>query len=62
MHHLRLTWKSSSSAYRVSFWMKNITDEETFNGAVDLTNSFGVGSIRPAPPRMWGFELEYRFH
>lgn len=61
LHDIQLTWESSNLRYEAGFFMKNVFDEEYINGALDVTDFFGTGQTRAGIPRMWGFEIAYRY-
>jgi iron complex outermembrane receptor protein len=59
VHNARISWESSESAVRVSAWVKNFTDEEFKNYALDL-GILGATSTY-APPITYGVTAGYYF-
>ena len=58
---LRLIWDLWDDHTQVSAFVNNVTDEEYFDSAVDVTNALGMGSVYFAPRRMYGGEVRYRW-
>ena len=59
VHNARISWESSESTVRVSAWVKNFTDEEFKNYALDL-GILGATSTY-APPVTYGVTAGYYF-
>lgn len=57
----RLTWTSPEDRYSVALYGTNLTDEDHIIGGQPLVDSFGFGGAIPAPPRMYGAEVNVRF-
>jgi iron complex outermembrane recepter protein len=59
---LRMTWTGATNSYSVVGYVRNVLDDEGFDGvsasatASGITNSFSL-----TPPRTYGLELQYRF-
>jgi iron complex outermembrane receptor protein len=59
---LRMTWTGATNSYSVVGYVRNVLDDEGFDGvsanatASGITNSFSL-----TPPRTFGLELQYRF-
>lgn len=47
--------------YTLSVWVKNLTNQKTFEDGLDLRESFGYDYMIPDPPRQFGVSLNYNF-
>ena len=60
--NLRVDWDNVFGCpFDASFFMNNVTDEKYKVGANALEHLIGTTASIYGPPRMWGFELRYRF-
>jgi iron complex outermembrane receptor protein len=60
--NLRVDWKNVfGSSFDASAFVNNVTDKTYKVGANPLLHLTGTSASIYAPPRMWGFELRYRF-
>jgi iron complex outermembrane receptor protein len=59
---LRMDWKDiAGRPVDASFFMTNATDQLYIAGGTVVYNSLGVNPVLYGEPRMWGFQLRYRF-
>ena len=56
----RLAWTSSSEAFEVAIFGKNLTKEDYFTAA-EFVPAFGVQNMVVGRPREWGLQLTARF-
>ncbi len=60
--NLRLDWNNIfDSPFDASFFMNNVTNQDYKVGANALEHLIGTTASIYGPPRMWGFELRWRF-
>lgn len=45
----------------LSFFMTNATDQVYLAGGTIVYDALGINSVLYGEPRMWGFQLRYRF-
>lgn len=59
---LRLDWNDlAGRPVDASFFMTNATDQTYVQGGTIVYDALGLDSVVYGPPRMWGFQLRYRF-
>jgi iron complex outermembrane recepter protein len=57
----RVTWLSESAQWEVAVYGDNLTDEEYFNGKLNLVGFFGREQGNPGTPRTWGISFKRNF-
>lgn len=57
----RVTWESADEDWEVALYGRNLTDEEYFNGKLDLVALLGREQGNPANPREWGITFKRNF-
>jgi iron complex outermembrane receptor protein len=57
----RVTWLSESAQWEVAVYGDNLTDEEYFNGKLNLVGFFGREQGNPGMPRTWGISFKRNF-
>lgn len=59
---IRLDWNDiAGRPVDASFFMTNATDQVYLAGGTIVYNALGLNSVLLGEPRMWGFQLRYRF-
>ena len=59
---IRADWKNIfQQPFDLGFFMTNVTDNLHIVGIIPLNTSTGFSSVAYNPPRMFGFQLKYRF-
>ena len=59
---IRFDWSHVfNSGLSVAGYARNLTNKAYYAGGVGQGSNFGVNSTSPGTPRMWGFELTYKF-
>jgi iron complex outermembrane receptor protein len=59
---VRVDWNDiAGRPVDASFYMSNATDQVYMEGGTIVYNALGLNSILLGEPRMWGFQLRYRF-
>ncbi len=59
---LRMDWNDiASRPVDASFFMTNATDQVYLVGGTVVYDALGVNPVLYGEPRMWGFQLRYRF-
>jgi iron complex outermembrane receptor protein len=59
---LRLDWNNiANRPFDASFFMTNATDQVYLVGGTVVYDALGVNPVIYGEPRMWGFQLRYRF-
>lgn len=57
----RVAWLSTSEQWEVALYGDNLTDEEYFNGKLNLVGFFGREQGNPGIPRTWGISFKRTF-
>jgi iron complex outermembrane receptor protein len=57
----RVTWLSETAQWEVAVYGDNLTDEEYFNGKLNLVGFFGREQGNPGMPRTWGISFKRNF-
>jgi iron complex outermembrane receptor protein len=59
---VRMDWNNvGSRPFDASFFMTNATDQVYVAGGTIVYNALGINPVLYGEPRMWGFQLRYRF-
>ena len=59
---LRATWTNTANSYSIIGFVRNVFDDEGFDGIAAVTSASGiVQSYSLTPPRQFGLEVQFRF-